>query len=232
MVAGDSRVDGRRSGKRDSRRPRSRSVRSRSGSIRASSGVRHRGVVVPDRRPSARREPEFVNHVGSEQRLRDRDAGVDADVASGLLLEIPNEFDQLAVDHRRIGPVLVKGRRCRDILRDPVDERRERLDLAARPELRPLVVAAAAEDDRVLCSRSAAARLASTASSQSRRTYPGPRQPRRGTTTRTRRSFARPTPPLVSMILRWLIKPPPRRSRELVTELAQITLDRIRCQTD
>ena len=38
-----------------------------------------------------------------------------------------------------------------DVLLDAVDERRERLDLAARPELRPLVVATAAEDDRVLC---------------------------------------------------------------------------------
>jgi hypothetical protein len=45
---------------------------------------------------------------------------VDADVAAGLLLEIPNEFDQPAVDHRRIGPIPVKGSRCRDILRDPL----------------------------------------------------------------------------------------------------------------
>ena len=65
---------------------------------------------------------------------------MDADIASALLLEIPNEFDQPAVDRRRIGPILVKGRRCRDILRDPVDECREWLDLAARPELRPLGV--------------------------------------------------------------------------------------------
>jgi hypothetical protein len=54
---------------------------------------------------------------------------VDADIASALLLEIPNEFDQPAVDRRRIGPILVKGRRCR-----------EWLDLATRPELRPLGV--------------------------------------------------------------------------------------------
>ena len=45
---------------------------------------------------------------------------MDADIASALLLEIPNEFDQPAVDRRRIGPILVKGRRCRDILRDPL----------------------------------------------------------------------------------------------------------------
>jgi hypothetical protein len=75
---------------------------------------------------------------------------VDADIAAALLLEIPNEFDQPAVEYRRIGPISVKGRRCRDILRDPVDECREWLDLAARPELRPLDVATAAEDDRVL----------------------------------------------------------------------------------
>ena len=36
-------------------------------------------------------EPEFVDDVGGEQRLRDRDACVDADIASALLLEIPNE---------------------------------------------------------------------------------------------------------------------------------------------
>ena len=36
---------------------------------------------------------------------------MDADIASGLLLEIPN-VDQPAVDHRRIGPISVKGRRC------------------------------------------------------------------------------------------------------------------------
>jgi hypothetical protein len=77
---------------------------------------------------------------------------VDADIASALLLEIPNGFDQSAVEHRRIGPISVKGRRCRDILRDLVDECREWLDLATRPELRPLAVATAAEDDRVLCS--------------------------------------------------------------------------------
>jgi hypothetical protein len=39
---------------------------------------------------------------------------VDADIASALLLEIPNEFDQPAVEHRRISPISVKGRRCRD----------------------------------------------------------------------------------------------------------------------
>lgn len=76
---------------------------------------------------------------------------MDADVASALLLEIPNEIDQPAVEHRRIRLVSVKGRGCRDILRDPVDDCREWLDLAARPELRPVGVATAAENDRVLC---------------------------------------------------------------------------------
>ena len=95
-------------------------------------------------------ELQFVDNAGGEQRLRDRDTCVDADIASALLLEIPDEFGQPAVEHRRIGPISVKGRRCRDILRDPVDECREWLDLAARPELRPFVVAAAAENDRVL----------------------------------------------------------------------------------
>jgi len=44
---------------------------------------------------------------------------VDADIASALLLEIPNEFDQPAVEHRRIGPISVKGRGCRDIRPTP-----------------------------------------------------------------------------------------------------------------
>ncbi len=52
------------------------------------------------------REREFVDDVGGEQRLGDRDAAVDADVASGLVLEVPYEFDQPAVDHSRIGPLL------------------------------------------------------------------------------------------------------------------------------
>src|SRR6202044_775921 len=101
--------------------------------------------------PRRYHELEFVDNVGGKQRLRDRDTCVDADIASVLLLEIPNEFDQRAVEHRRIGPISIKGRRCRDILRDPVDECREWLNLAARPELRPLGVATSAENDRVLC---------------------------------------------------------------------------------
>src|SRR3984957_11544659 len=100
--------------------------------------------------PRRYHQPEFVDDAASEQRLRHRDTCVDADVASALLPEIPDGFDQPAAERRRIGPVPVKGRRCRDMLRDPVDECREWLDLAARPELRPLGVATAAENDRVL----------------------------------------------------------------------------------
>ena len=80
------------------------------------------------------------------------------------------------------------------MLRDPVDERRERLDLAAWPEPGPLVVAATAEDDRVLCRRSLR-RGRRPASSQPKK-YPAPRRPRRGTTARTRRSSARLPPPI------------------------------------
>src|SRR5580700_6863504 len=101
--------------------------------------------------PRRYHEPQFVDDADGEQRLRDRDTRVDADIASALLLEISNEVDQPAVEHRRTGPISVKGRRCRDVLRDPVDERREWLNLAARPELRPFGVATAAENDRVLC---------------------------------------------------------------------------------
>ena len=100
--------------------------------------------------PRRYHEPEFVDNVGSEQRPRDRDTCVDADIASALLLEISNAFDHPAVEYRRVHPISVEGRRCRDILRDPVDERCEWLDLAAWPELRPLGVATASENDRVL----------------------------------------------------------------------------------
>lgn len=92
-----------------------------------------------------------MDDVGGEQRLGDRDAAVDADVAAGPVLEVPYEFDQPAVDHRRIGPLLVQRRGRSDVLLDAVDECREWLDLAARPELRRLDLATAAEDDRVLC---------------------------------------------------------------------------------
>jgi hypothetical protein len=80
--------------------------------------VEESSSAAGDHRPY--RELEFVDNDGGKQRLRDRDASLDPDIASGLLLEIPNEFDQPAVDHRRIGPIPVKGRRCRDILRDPL----------------------------------------------------------------------------------------------------------------
>jgi hypothetical protein len=73
-----------------------------------------------------------------------------ADIGSGLVLQIPHELDQFAVDHSRIGPLPIERRGGGDVLRDPVDERRERLDVAARPELGPLLVAAPAEDNRVL----------------------------------------------------------------------------------
>jgi hypothetical protein len=54
--------------------------------------VEESSSAAGDHRPY--REPEFVDNVGGEQRLRDRDTCVDADIASALLLEIPNEFDQ------------------------------------------------------------------------------------------------------------------------------------------
>ena len=70
--------------------------------------------------PRGYHEPQFVDNTGGEQRLRDGDTRVDAYIASCLLLEIPNEFDQRPVDRRRIGPIPVKRRRCRDILVTPL----------------------------------------------------------------------------------------------------------------
>ncbi|MGW5365247.1 hypothetical protein [Actinopolymorpha pittospori] len=95
-------------------------------------------------------EPEFVDDVGSKQRSGDRDAPVDADIAARPGLQVPHEIDQLSVDHARVGSLAFERRRGCDVLGNGVDERGERLDLAAWPELCPLVVTAAAENDRVL----------------------------------------------------------------------------------
>jgi hypothetical protein len=78
--------------------------------------------------------------------LGDRDAGVDANVTTGRVLEVLHELDQPAFDRCRVGPL--PPQRCGrcDVLCDVVDERGERLDLAFWPILRPLVVAATAEN--------------------------------------------------------------------------------------
>jgi hypothetical protein len=75
---------------------------------------------------------------------------VDANVTAGRILEVLHKLDQAAFDRCRIVPL--PPQRCGrcDVLCDVVDERGERLDLAAWPELRPLVIAATAENDRVL----------------------------------------------------------------------------------
>jgi len=65
--------------------------------------------VADDHRPY--HELELVDHACGEQGLRYREAGVHADVATSLLLEIPNEFDQTAVDHLRVGPLQVERQR-------------------------------------------------------------------------------------------------------------------------
>ena len=64
-----------------------------------------RGVVAHGRRWWRHHEPEFVDNVRGEQCLRDRDTCVDADIPSAPLLEIPDECDELAIEHRRIGPI-------------------------------------------------------------------------------------------------------------------------------
>src|SRR5262245_6242482 len=73
-----------------------------------------------------------------------------ADLAPGLVLQLPYELDQLTVHGPRVGPVPIERRRGGDVLRDAVDECRERLDVATRPEPGPLLVAPPAQDDRVL----------------------------------------------------------------------------------
>ena len=62
-----------------------------------------RGVVVRGRDARSYHEPEFVDKAAREQRLGDRDAAMDTDVAARLLLEVPRECDQTAVDHIRVG---------------------------------------------------------------------------------------------------------------------------------
>src|SRR5579859_3323572 len=95
-------------------------------------------------------QPELVDDVRGEQGLGHRDTGVDSDVASRAGFQVTDEVGQPAVDHTRMGPLPLERRGRGDELRDPVDERRKGLDVAAWPELGPLVVAAMTEDHRVL----------------------------------------------------------------------------------
>ena len=67
-------------------------------------------------------EPEFVDDACGQQRLRNRDAGVDADVVSGSVLQVSYEVDQPTVDRTRVGPLGVEWCGCRYVLRDRVDE--------------------------------------------------------------------------------------------------------------
>ena len=55
-------------------------------------------------------EPYFVDGVRCEQRLGDRDAGVDANVTAGGILEVLHELDQPAFDGFRVVPV--PSQRC------------------------------------------------------------------------------------------------------------------------
>jgi hypothetical protein len=66
-------------------------------------------------------EPEFVDDAGAQQCLCDRDAGVDADVASGSALQVSHEVDQPTLDRTGVGPLVLERCGGRDVLRDRVD---------------------------------------------------------------------------------------------------------------
>ena len=68
-------------------------------------------VKEPTSRAGNRRSDhqlEFVDDACGQQRLSDRDAGVDADVAAGLVLQLTDELDQTALDDTRIRPFPVE----------------------------------------------------------------------------------------------------------------------------
>ena len=83
---------------------------------------RRQSVQEPSPTASDRRcddEPYFVDDVRCEQRLGDRDAGVDANVTAGRILEVLHELDQPAFDRCRIDPIRRGTGRgeCRSIAR-------------------------------------------------------------------------------------------------------------------
>lgn len=65
-------------------------------------------VKEPTSRAGNRRSDhqlEFVDDACGQQRLSDRDAGVDADIAAGLVLQLTDELDQTALDDTCIRPI-------------------------------------------------------------------------------------------------------------------------------
>src|SRR4051794_32954186 len=73
---------------------------------------------------------QFVDHACSQQRLSDRDAGVDADVAARLVAQLADELDESALDDMAVRPFAVQRSRGHHELGDAVDERRKRLHRA------------------------------------------------------------------------------------------------------
>jgi len=77
---------------------------------------------------------EFVNQARLEERLGQRDAAVDPDVATGLTLEIGDELGETVTDDRTTRPPLLERRRGDHELLDAIDEAREWLNVTVRPE--------------------------------------------------------------------------------------------------
>lgn len=91
-----------------------------------------------------------IDEIGVEQRPRDFDGAVNADVAACAALQGLNILIQRALDGHRVGPRGVQVPRCRDVPLGRVDERRERLDVALGPVTGPVVIGLAPENDVVL----------------------------------------------------------------------------------
>ena len=77
--------------------------------------------------PRSDHEPEFVDNVAGEQRLRHRDARMDADVASALLPELPNNFDQVTVEQAAIADEMIST-----LMGDDVESRKQFITTNAR----------------------------------------------------------------------------------------------------
>ena len=95
-------------------------------------------------------EAEIVDELGLEQRLGERDAPVHADVTARLLLELGDERDEVAFNDGSSSPPMAECGRRDDKLLDAVDEARERLDLAAGPKPRPVIVGMTPEQHSIL----------------------------------------------------------------------------------
>ena len=88
-------------------------------------------------------EAQFVEQAGMQQRLDQPGAAMDADVATGLLLQRLDRVDEIAFEQRDIAkvspPHVLQRSRC-DVFGDAVDVVGKRLVVRSRPEACPFLV--------------------------------------------------------------------------------------------